>query len=135
MIETMLPIRNLLNEPFWAAAAEGRLVLPVCVSRNRHFWPPSPFSPFLTGGDVAWRDADPTGLLVSMVTYHRAFQRPLKERVPYAIGLVELADGVRLLAHVPLQGTDDPLTTGDRVAVYFASLKAGGEPVPHLRPA
>ncbi|WP_164843948.1 Zn-ribbon domain-containing OB-fold protein [Croceicoccus ponticola] len=133
MVETLQPIRNLLNDPFWKAAKEGCLIMPYCLSSGRYFWPPSPVSPFRTGGVVEWREAETVGTLVSIVTYRRAFQEPLKDRLPYAVGLVELVDQVRLLAHFAISPANRFPVMGESVEIFFAALEDDGEKVPHFR--
>lgn len=126
-------IINELNAPFWAAAAEGRLVVPHCVVLNRPFWPPSPSSPFVTVGEVAWRAIDPVGTLNSLVRFHRGFQKPFADRLPYAVGLVALADGaLRLQAHLP---NPDALSVGDQVRFGFGRLFGSATALPVLFPA
>jgi hypothetical protein len=132
MTEPVTPIVNELNAPFWQAAEEGRLVLPVCVSSGRCFWPPSPVSPFVTGGGTAWRDSKGEGLLRGAVVYRRVFQKAFEGVVPYGVGLVELDEGPRLQAHIA-----DPDSTrylpGDRVAIAFEAIVAGAPKVPTVQ--
>jgi hypothetical protein len=129
MAERLAPIVNALSQPFWDAAAAGRLCLPFCTATDRAFWPPSPSSPFVTGGEVSWRDIPPEGVVRSILVYRRAFQQALADRLPYGVALVEVAPGARLLAHVP-----DPAAAaaGDRVRLGFRPLREGEPPVPTL---
>ena len=123
----LMPVVNDLSRPFWAAAGEGRLVLPHCVATDRPFWPPSPASPFQTAGAVDWRDVDAAGTLLGLVVYRRPFQGELASALPYGIGLVEVAPDVRLLAHVARP--DDGLAAGAGVRLGFRPLVAQGMPV------
>ena len=136
MDEPLDPVVNNLSRPFWDAAGQARLVLPFCASTGRPFWPPSPTSPFVTGGKVEWRDASATGRLCSRVVYRRVFQKALAERVPYGIGLVELEKGVRLQVHIAdPEGADAPRVDDD-VTIVFLPLVEGGTSVPQVgRPA
>ena len=131
MVENIAPVVTSLNAPFWAGAASGRLVLPHCAATGRCFWPPSPISPFVDAG-IFWADADPAGILASLVAYHRVFQAPLADRQGYGVGLVALAVGPRLLAHV---GEPTRFATGDAVRLTFAPLLPGLPPVPAIEPA
>lgn len=135
MAEPITPLVNALNEPFWTAAAEGRLVLPLCVRTNRFFWPPASVSPFAGGTDVAWREAAPDGVLVARVVYRRVFQQALHGTMPYAVGLVALETGPRLLAHLPHPDDEGAATAGDRVRLVFRSIVDGGPKVLHAEPA
>ena len=125
MAERLSPIVNELGTPFWMSAAEGRLVRPFCQTTDCAFWPPSPSSPFVTGGAVAWRDVAPEGTVVSVVIYRRAFQRALADRLPYGVALVEVRPGVRLQAHVADPDGLDAPSPGDRVALGFQPMREG----------
>ena len=135
MDEPIAPIVTSLSAPFWSGAEEGRLVLPHCVTTDRPFWPPSPASPFVTGGAVEWRPAEPDGVLRSRVVYRRAFQKVLDAKLPYGIGLVELDSGVRLQAHLAEPDGEGAPRAGEAVTLYFAPLIEGNPPVPHARRA
>jgi len=130
MSEHLNPEINELNLPFWNAASEGQLLLPYCAATGRHFWPPCPVSPFLTGGTVEWRSIDAAGTLRAVVTYRRVFQKILSDFIPYRIGLVELAGGVRLQAHLP--GAADRPSIGERVKIGFSPLLSDSRPVPTI---
>src|SRR4051794_10420215 len=114
MSEPIDPIRNALNAPFWAAAEEGRLVLPVCVATGRCFWPPSPSSPFVSGGATAWRDSPGDGTLRGLVIYRRVFQKAFETQLPYGVALVELDEGPRLQAYVAEPEGPGAPRAGDR---------------------
>jgi uncharacterized OB-fold protein len=132
MAERIAPITNHLAEPFWSAASASRLCLPRCVASGRAFWPPSPSSPFVTGGAVEWHDMPARGVVRSLVVYRRAFQKALADRVPYGVALVEVAPGLRLQAHVA--APDDPRSPGpgDVVGLAFAPLREGESAVIHV---
>ncbi|WP_313807460.1 zinc ribbon domain-containing protein [Sphingobium sp.] len=125
MAESIDPVVNALNRPFWDGADEGRLVLPHCVGSGRTFWPPSPASPF-TGGAVDWRAVEPLGRVVTVVTYQRAFQQAFARLIPYAVAQVDVA-GVRLQVHVP---AGVAVAAGDEVEIGFRRLSEDGRAMP-----
>ena len=129
MAEPVAPIANALSRPFLDAAERGRLSLPYCEATARFFWPPSPSSPFAPGGAVAWREVSAEARLLSRVTYRRAFQQAFAAALPYAVGLVEVAPGVRLLAHLAAPDRPGAPQPGDRVRLGFARIAEGGPPV------
>ena len=129
MTEALPLVVNELNAPFHEAAAIGRLLMPFCLSSQRVFWPPSPLSPYDVRGEVTWRETSPLGTMVSRVIYRRCFQQAFEPLMPYAVGLVQLDAGPRLIAHV--SDPDDPSSarTGDRVQIRFAPLLENGPAV------
>jgi uncharacterized OB-fold protein len=134
MSEPVAPIVNDLNAPFWEAAAEGRLLVPLCRDTGRCFWPPSPASPF-TGGAVGWTPSPGGGSLRGLVVYRRGFQKAFEPNLPYGVGLVELDEGPRLQAYVAEPEAAESPRPGDRVALAFDSVAMGGPKVPVLRRA
>ena len=130
MTEPVTPPINTLNAPFWSAANQGRLSLPFCVTSGRAFWPPSSFSPFVTGGGVEWRDADPVGVVVARVAWRRVFQKAFETRLPYGVALIELDAGPRLQAHLTHADAPASPAPGDRVTLRFERLFETGPAVP-----
>lgn len=122
MSEALAPVVNDLNRPFWAGAAEGRLLLPRCETTGRLFWPPSAVSPFVTGGSVSWAGPPGDGLLVAAVVYRRVFQKAFEPLAPYGIGLVQLEEGPRLQVFL---GPPEGFSVGERVRVGFAEILSG----------
>jgi len=116
------PVVNSLNRAYWDAAARGELVLPFCVATGRAFWPPSPISPFATGGAVEWRKTAPFGQLIARAVYRRGFLKQFEPLMPYAIGLVELDAGPRLLAHIARADSPDAPAAEARVRLQFENL-------------
>lgn len=131
MSDGLMPLVNDLSRPFWDAARAGRLALPHCAATRRPFWPPSPTSPFCTGGSVEWRDVEPAGILLSLVVYRRAFQAEMAERLPYGIAFVEIAPDARLFAHVRHPDAAPPC--GERIRLIFSPLLPDGAPVPMVQ--
>ena len=123
------PIVNRLNAPFWEGAKAGRLMLPFCVRTGRAFWPPSPLSPFCIESEVAWREASPHGGLESLVVQRRSFHPAFAPLTPFGVGLVALAAGPRLLAHVAAPDAPGAPSPGDPVQLSFRPLSANGPPV------
>ena len=128
--EPLAPVVNALSRPFWAAAGEGRLRLPFCVTTGTAFWPPSPSSPFVQSGAVGWRDVPAEGVLLSRATYRRAFQQTFADRLPYAVCLVEILPGLRLQVHLAEPDAATAPQAGDRVILAFRPVAEGGPPVP-----
>jgi uncharacterized OB-fold protein len=132
MAETLHPVVNDLNRPFWDGAARGKLVLPHCANTGRAFWPPGPISPFADGGPVVWRTTSAGGRIDTIVIYRRVFQKALADIMPYGVAQVRLDAGPSLLAHVR---DADGIVPGDRVALRFEPLIPGGPAVPIVIPS
>ena len=132
MGEPISPILNELNAPFWAAAEQGRLVLPQCLTTGRAFWPPSPISPFVPAGATGWSPARGDGVLRALAIYRRVFQKAFEPLLPYGVGLLELDEGPRLQAFLPAPDGPDAVKPGDRVRLTFGALLPDGPKVPMI---
>ena len=58
--------------PFWDAIAEGRLVVPTCMSCGTTFYPPLPCCPSCQSELIEHVEAEGTGTLYSWVVMRRA---------------------------------------------------------------
>lgn len=119
------------TEPFWEAAAAGQLCLPRCQPCDRFFFPPRPFCPACLSDDVVWEAASGRGRLHTYVINHRA--APGFEP-PYAIAVVELDEGPRMMANiVDCDQTPEALALDMALEVTFE--QRGAMAVPVWRPA
>lgn len=106
--------------PFWAAAAEGRLVLPRCDACGHHIWYPRSWCPVCGSESVTWTELSGRGTVYA-VTVLRKGMGPWADAAPYTAAYVELEEGPRVLANIV---TDHPaaVAVGDPVRATFASL-------------
>ena len=88
------------STPFWAAAKEHRLALQKCGTCGSFRFPPAPLCPECTamGGD--WTDLKGRGKVFSFVVFHRAYHPSFEGDLPYAVALVELEEGPRLISNI-----------------------------------
>ncbi|WP_033295446.1 Zn-ribbon domain-containing OB-fold protein [Amycolatopsis jejuensis] len=100
------------TDPYWSAAAEGKLAVQRCGSCGRHQLYPRPFCIGCTSADLAWVEASGSGTVYSCVTVHLPVHDELPP--PYTVALVELDEGPRLLGPVP-----DGVSIGDRVVAQW----------------
>ena len=87
------------TRPFWEGAAEGRLVLQVCRDTGRFQHPPRPVSAYTGSRNLGWLEASGHGVLRAW-TVMRVPAPGFEARVPYVVGVVDLVEGVRMLAEV-----------------------------------
>lgn len=132
-IESIEPIINNLNAPFWDAATRGDLLLPWCAATQRFFWPPASVSPFSLDTPIAWRPAETGGTLQAAVTYRRGYLKVLDPIMPYSVGIVELDAGPRLQVHLRDSSLALPARHGQRVQIFFEGLLPDSRPVPMAR--
>jgi uncharacterized OB-fold protein len=117
-LPTTEPSPTLETEPFWQAAADGKLLLPRCNSCDAVIWYPRRFCPSCHRvDDVSWFEASGRGTVYSFTVVRQA-PGPWKAAVPYVIAYVELDEGPRILTNVVGCDADD-VSIGQRVETVF----------------
>ncbi len=106
-----------VTAPFWAAAREWRLVVPRCTNCGYRFWPPEPVCPECLDASFGWDEVEPSGTLWSYAVYHRGLDPAFAADVPYAVGLVELAPGLKMYGI--MRGDLGELSIGRPVTAVF----------------
>lgn len=83
--------------PFWEAAASGILRLPYCVPCDLIRFPVTSVCPSCLSGVAGWRSISPWGRVRTAIVVERARPGSTWNRaIPFATGLVDLDDGVRM---------------------------------------
>jgi uncharacterized protein len=86
---------------FWEATRDRRLVLPWCVACDQAFWFPRELCPRCLGSAIEWRPASGRGVVYAATVEHKPVMLPdVFGDQPYVIALVDLAEGVRMMANV-----------------------------------
>jgi uncharacterized OB-fold protein len=88
-----------INGPYWAGLREGVLKYQACDCG--HGWlPPRKLCPSCLGSSWRWEMASGEGAIRSWVIYHTAYHPDFKERLPYNVAIVRLAEGPQLIANI-----------------------------------
>ncbi|GAA3582483.1 OB-fold domain-containing protein [Nonomuraea rosea] len=87
------------TRPFWDGAAAGELRIQRCQTCERHYFYPRPSCPHCGGDQVEWVRASGRATLYSYVINHRPAPG-FEEEGPYAIAVVELEEGVRMMTNI-----------------------------------
>lgn len=119
------PEPNVETQPFWDAAAEGRLLIKRCGACGEPHYYPRALCPFCLSADTRWEEATGTGAIYSLSIMRRG------KDAPYTLAYVTLDEGPAVLTN--LDGDPDRLAIGQRVRVRFAPTE-GGPPVPMFAP-
>jgi uncharacterized OB-fold protein len=118
--------------PFWDATRREELVLPWCTACDRPFWYPREVCPACLGDAIEWRPAAGTGDVYAVSVQHRAGPGRDEADGPYAVALVDLAEGVRVMANVVGCPPDD-VAVGMAVRVAWEPL-SDGRNLPQMTP-
>lgn len=119
--------------PFWEATRRGELVLPWCTTCRRPFWYPREVCPICLGVAIEWRPAGGAGEVYAVSVQHRAGPGRDPADGPYAVALVDLAEGVRVMTNVVGCPPED-VTVGMAVRVTWQPL-SDGRKLPQMTPS
>jgi len=118
---------NAENEPYFAAAAAGRLVLKFCADCRQYHHYPRAICPHCFSGNTEWREAKGTGTVYACSVLRRGVPEP------YCVAYVTLEEGVQMLTNI-VDCDLDRVRIGMPVKVVFKPTD-GGSPVPMFKPA
>jgi hypothetical protein len=114
-----------LARDWWAGVAEGRIGYEICADCGVAQFYPRGHCTACGSRRVQTRAAAGTGTIFSITVVHRPPSPALRQFAPYAIALIDLDEGVRLMAHA-----DPALQIGARVRATFAPF--GDRTVPRF---
>jgi uncharacterized OB-fold protein len=128
------PLPDLDTQPFWDACREQRFLVPKCADCGYARWPPGPMCPQCQSTETDWIEASGEGQVYSWVVVTHPVDPILADQVPYVVGLIELAEGARVVGNV--DGCDpDEVVAGMDVRLYFGDPGPDGIPIPNFRVA
>ena len=125
-----------MNEPseltaeFWDAAAEGRLVRPVCAACGRSFFTPRVVCPHCRAAAWSYQDSDGLGTVSSHTTVYRGPDETWE--TPYVLGVVDVDEGWNLLTRLLVEPPDEAepgALIGTRVRVQVSRVDLDGRKI------
>jgi uncharacterized OB-fold protein len=126
------PIPDELDQPFWEACNEDRLILQYCDACDRFQYPPQATCEQCdSAADVRWREVAGRGTIYSYGVIYDTPIASLQEDQPYNCAVIDLDDapGINMMSHLP--GTPvDQVPIGAAVQVIFEATPATGQKVP-----
>ena len=126
------PMVNPETKEFWAATAQGRLLLKRCLDCGSVIWYPRAICPECSSLYTEWFEASGRGQIYSYTVNHRG-EGAYKDSSPYVLAYVELDEGPRMMTNIV--GADDAvLAVGLPVEVVFHDTGEGAA-LPRFRPA
>lgn len=128
MTERSFPEPDADSRPFWDGVAEAVLRIQRCLQCRRHVFYPRAVCPYCMGS-LEWVDAAGTGTIHSYTVVHRAPAEEYLAEVPYAVVLVDLEEGVRMMSRL-VDCDPSEVRVGAAVEVQFREL--GGGPRLHV---
>ncbi len=126
------PVPDELDQPFWDACNEGRLVIQNCTSCDRLQHPPEPEC-FGCGSadDLEWREMSGRGRIHSYgVVYDNTVALRIPDQ-PFNLAVIELEEDPEITLVSNLPGIPlDEVQIGAAVTVIFEETQATGQKIP-----
>lgn len=120
-------------EPFWEATKAKRLVLQRCGDCKKFVFYPREFCPHCFGESLSWEEASGEGSIYAISVMHKPGNPLMAGEVPYAVALVELKEGVRMLTNLVGCKPGDG-QVGMKVRITWEALPDGRN-LPQFEPA
>ena len=130
------PHPNIETQFYWDKVQQDELWIQRCNDCNKPYFYPRFFCPRCMGKNVEWFKTSGRGKLHTYMINHRAPPYFAKE-APYAIAIVELEEGVRMMTNIHgIENTPENLVLDMPLRVVFEELNpGGGVKVPYWVPA
>jgi hypothetical protein len=128
-----LPVVDTESERFWIGAREGKLMIMHCRPCDKPYFYPRRYCPRCWSDDTEWRQASGLGTVHTYSIVHQNPAPPFRDWAPYAVLLVDLEEGVRVMANWDRGADLEQLAVGIAVEVTFE--RASDEiSLPRFRP-
>jgi uncharacterized OB-fold protein len=116
-----IPMPDNVTATFWDAAKERKLLLQQCADcGERQFLPQSCCRGCLSE-NVDWIETSGMGKIYTFTIVHRPPSAVFREDAPYAVALVELDEGVRMMSNI-VGIEPDAVRVDMRVEVVFDDI-------------
>lgn len=110
--------------PFFTHLKEGRLTTTKCKACGEVLWQPRVVCPHCNGVEMAWIDLPQEGTLYAFTEVRIGAPEGMEDDVPFAVGVVDLGDGLRVLARIDGASYEE-LAIGQRVRFRAIRLPDG----------
>lgn len=132
MNEAFVPVPDEASAPFFDGARQGKLMLQCCAACGTWLYPVKHRCPDCSATELVWKEASGRGRVFSHGIQHRAPHPSLEARLPIALAVIDLEEGVRMPANLVDAEAGD-VRAGMAVEVAFETL-ADEVALPIFRP-
>ena len=119
-------------KPFWDAARRHELVVQRCTGCGTHRFPARDICSRCLSRDAAWTPVSGRGSVFSWAIMHQVYHPGFAAEVPYAVVVIELDEGARLVSNLVDCAPAD-IRAGMPVEVVFDDV-ASDVSLPKFRP-
>ena len=113
-----LPNPSVESKPFWDGCKNHQLLLPHCQRCGNYWFPAGAICPKCLSTEWEWSKSSGKGKIYSFGVYHRLYHKGFEADLPYALVVVQLDEGPRVMSNV-VGCAPDKLTCDMAVEVVF----------------
>ncbi|SHH64282.1 Zn-ribbon domain-containing OB-fold protein [Pollutimonas bauzanensis] len=113
-----LPAPTRITQPFWDAARQGRLLIQRCKACGKLQFYPRLLCLACLSDDMDWQESHGRGTIYTFTINRRAASLHMSNKTPYAVAIIDLEEGVRMMGQVVTSDLSD-LHIGAHVRVAF----------------
>jgi len=118
------PIKPMpFTQPYWDATRQKKLVIQYDPAVKRYQFYPRPMSIFTGKRNLEWREVSGNGTVFSYTITRRA-PPPFRGHEPFAVAMVELDEGVRIMGDL-VNVAEDQIKIGMSVKPFWIPLPDG----------
>jgi len=116
-----IPVPSAEAQPYWDGLRDRKLLMPRCDACGKYWFPPSLLCPHCNATKWTWASTSGHGRIFSYVVYHRVYHPGFADEVPYAVAVLELDEGPRMISNV-IGIAPDKLACDMRVEVVYQPI-------------
>jgi uncharacterized protein len=116
-----IPVPSSESKPYWDGLRDHKLLMPRCDACQGYWFPPSLLCPRCNSAKWTWTAASGLGRIFSYVVYHRVYHPGFADEVPYAVAVIELDEGPRMISNV-IGIAPDKLVCDMKVEVVYQTI-------------
>ena len=116
-----IPVPSAESQAYWDGLRDRKLLMPRCDACGKYWFPPSLLCPHCNETKWTWTSTSGRGRIFSYVVYHRVYHPGFADEVPYAVAVIELDEGPRMVSNV-IGIAPDKLACDLRVEVVYQPI-------------
>jgi uncharacterized protein len=116
-----IPVPSAESQAYWDGLRDRKLLMPRCDACGKYWFPPSLLCPHCNATKWTWTSTSGRGRIFSYVVYHRVYHPGFADEVPYAVAVIELDEGPRMVSNV-IGTAPDKLACDLRVEVVYQPI-------------
>jgi len=118
-----LPSPTADTRHFWDGCSDGELRFQICSGCGTVQLIPRTFCSHCQSRDLGWKPSSAIGTVLSFTVVQRAPTAAFKAEVPYAIAIVDMAEGFRLMVNCDAE-LRPTLAIGQKVRIGFKEVES-----------